>query len=280
MYAIQRNNQRLYTVLLLMLTVLVTVSCVSGALRSVHDTYLSEFQASLTRQNDGLAADKALDPSSNNQFPVTLTAISSFRSEYPSSTNAIKHVSVLEAMVYLQSGQYGLARLAAKNAQAMPGDLSTYKDGLIRDQLFLSALTDPNGQGLIDAWELIASTGNPGLEKAPLFEKIGDNLATLAKNSKAPANDEGKTYIAAVAAICYQWAMAGKTIAVKGTPAQKEELKKKIGQEYGQKMMDALGPHLTDAEKQADDAELKELARWSARYRYVRLYHIGKKLAP
>ena len=280
MYTIQRNHQRLYTIVLLVLTALVTVSCVSGALRSVHDTYLSEFQASLTRENDGLTAEKALDPSNKNQFPVTLTAISSFRSEYPSSTNAIKHVSVLEAMVYLQSGQYGLARLAAKNAQAMPGNLSTYKDGLIRDQLFLSALTDPNGQGLIDAWELIESTGNPSLEKAPLFEKMGDNLSRLAQNSKAPANDEGKTYVAAVAAICYQWAMAGKIIAVKGTPGQKEELKKVIGLEYGQKMMDALDPHLTDAEKQASDAELRELARWSARYRYVRLYHIGKKLTP
>ncbi len=53
-----------------------------------------------------------------------------------------------------------------------------------------------------------------------------------------------------------------------------------IGKKYGQKMMDALDPHLTDAEKQASDTELKELARWSARYRYVRLYHIGKKLTP
>lgn len=276
-----RVNPRSFAVILLMLVALVTASCASGALRSVHDTYLNEFQASLTRENDGSEAAKALDPSNRNQFPETLTAISSFRSEYPNSTNAIKHVSVLEAMVYLQSGQYGLARLAAKNAKGMPGDLSTYKDGLIRDQLFLLALTDERGRGLIDVWEMIESTrGFPSLEKANTFEDLGDNLSDLAKRSKAPAHDEGKTYIAAVAVLCYQWAMEGKKLAVVGTPAEKQRHIKEIETKYGNLMKDALEPHLTDVEKNATDAELQELARWSARYRYVRLYHVGKKLAP
>jgi hypothetical protein len=202
---------------------------------------------------------------------VTLTAISSFRSEYPNRTNAIKHVSVLEAMVYLQSGQYGLARLAAKNAREMPGDLSTHKDGLIRDQLFLLALTDEGGLGLIDAWELIESTTAPSFEKTPRFKRLGDNLSSLAEESKA--------YVAAVAVLCYQWAMVGEKSAVTGRPEEKQRRLKEIEKKYGELMIEALGPHLTNAEKNASDDELKKLARWSARYRYVRLYHIGKKLA-
>ena len=279
MYTTHRIYRKLFAVVLSTLIALVIASCVTGALQSVHDTYQSEFQASLTRGNDGSNKKEALDPSNTNQFPVTLTAIASFRSKYPNNTNAIKHVSVLEAMIYLQSGQYGLARLAAKNAKEMPGSLSTFKEGLIRDELFLQAMTVEGNKGLIDAWELIDATETPGLENAVLFTEIGDNLSNLARSNKAPAHDEGKTYIAAVAVICYQWAMEGKKLAVTGNAAQREALNEAIEKEYGEFMMAALAPHLTDTEKQASDAELKELARWSARHRYVRLYHFGQDLA-
>jgi len=242
-------------------------SCAYRGLVHVHDVYRAEFQAQLQKPNDAGPTPKP----SESKFPETLNAIQAFRESHPQEQNALKHLAVLEAMVYLQSGNYGTARAAAKRADALPGSITTSKHNLLRDALFLEAMKQK--PGLIEAFEMIYG-GSPKVEEQ--LEQCGNNLSAVARQYGAVEGDSGAIHVASVAADCYLFALRQAVSRAVGTPEARERSIKDAKRKYGQAAMHALEPHLTAVEKTASPAERDSLAEWSPRYKYVRFYHIAQ----
>ena len=238
-------------------------SCANTKLIGVHDTYRAEFQQQLE--------PSATPTPTESTFPNTLAAIQTFREKHPTREDALKHLAVLEAMVHLQSGNYGMAQAAAAQADALPGSLIDRNRKLKRDALFLEALRlDP---GLIEAFHMIH--GDLPKEEDRL-EQCGDGLAALARKHSSVDGDDGAIFIAAAAAECYLHALYEATLLATGTSEERARLIREAELKYGTAAMQALNPHLTASEMSANHAELERLAAESPRYRYVHLYHLAK----
>lgn len=267
-----------------LLLVIITAGCASSGLKEVHQIYETEYSRQLagTIEISGKKPPKLV--SSETQFPETLNAIVGFRAKNPTKKNAVKHVAVLEAMIYLQSGQYGMARLAAVQANKLEGSLTTVDGAPLRDELFLKALIlDP---GLVDAWEIIRNLdpGDETLELATLqrihdgtLEQTARGLSELANSAKVAKEDDGALYIAATAAICYLYVREYKVARITGVDVNTIKARKaELSKEYGKKIRVTMEGHLTEVEKMANEKELEELSKFWGRYQFVRLYHIGK----
>jgi hypothetical protein len=236
--------------------------CAHTKLVRVHDVYRAEFQQQLEPSATPTPAEFT--------FPNTLAAIQTFRDEHPTRHDALKHLAVLEAMVQLQSGNYGLAKATAAQADAMPGSLIDRNRKLKRDALFLEALRlEP---GLIEAFQMIHGDLPKDEER---LEQCGRGLAGLARNHQGIKEDDGAIYIAAVAANCFLHAIKQAALLTTGTKEERERLRREAELKHGAAAMEAMAPHLTESEMNADHAELKRLATESSRYRYVRLYHLA-----
>lgn len=243
-----------------LVAVAVLSGCASSSLQEVHNTYQNEFQRQLTSVSPtpGHSDFKA------EKFPETFRAITDFRQKHPSLNTANKHLTVLEALIYLQSGRYGQARLAATAAKGMPGSLTTYGGGLSRDELLLQALNKE--PGLIGGWQMLAQPA-PNSAKLGLAAQQLQDLSS-SSDSRVVDGDDGRLYLAAVSAML--WRQQAIVDIFGG--ANKKETKNRIGA----KITAILGPHLTPQEKAASSVDAKALSDWTLRYRYVRLYQIGK----
>jgi len=262
-----RNRiQSLRAFLLCLLVVVALTGCVSDSLRMVHDTYQSEFQAQLSEAPVFATAGEGAGAMKAEQFPVTLSAIASFRQEHPTSTNAAKHVTVLEALIYLQTQRYGHARLAARTAREMPGSLTTFGGGLTRDELLLEAMiAEP---GLIEAWEILAPPDN---HPKPTTEDIADTagqLESIASREEVPAGDDGLIYLAAVASLLRMKEM-DRVVNLANSKDEHDKVPE-IKNKYGRKIKATIEPHLLAHEKHGSDEDVAELSKWAVRYRYVR----------
>jgi hypothetical protein len=259
----QRSSQLLLLAVLPL--VLVLVSCAQRNLLRVHNVYQAEFQQHLAASATPAPAEAA--------FPRTLEAIEHFRTRHPNREDALKHLAVLEAMIQLQAGNYGLAQAVAAHAEALPGSLIDRNQKLRRDALFLDALRlDP---GLIEAFQMIH--GDLPKEEERL-EQCGDALAVLARTHHGVDGDDGAVYIASVAANCYLHALEQAVLLTTGTSENRARLIRQAEMKYGTAAMQALAPHLSEREMNASHADLKRLAAESHRYRYVRFYHIAKQV--
>ncbi|QNN23322.1 hypothetical protein HED60_13900 [Planctomycetales bacterium ZRK34] len=273
-------------IVLLTMVALAMAGCVSSSLQAIHDNYRSEFQSQLGRVSAITKAEQGAASLKAEQFPVTLAAIAKFRQDYPNQDDANKHITVLEAMIYLQTQRYGHARLAASVAGGMQGaSLNTYGGGLTRDELFLQALlVNP---GMIDAWEILlpGDTLQDGDEE--LYRQTADSLAkiAMADADNVPAGDGGRAYIAATAALMRMKEMDYRIVLekskLKKPNPDKDAINKEVirlKQEYGKKIEELMKPHLTPIELGAADNDAQELSEWAIRYRYVRIYKIGQHL--
>lgn len=272
-------SHRTRSVIIVPLLIIVVISltgCVSGALRSVHDTYRSEFQAQLEQSSSFTTAEDGAVALQAERFPVTLSAIATFRQQYPNNNDAIKHLTVLEAMIYLQTQRYGHASLAAKTADELPGSLTTFGGGLTRDELLLRAMRPSSGPGLIEAWEMLAPAGGSTLITNAGLESSAQHLKSVAASDQVPEGDEGRLYIAAVYALV-RMKQLSRDIIFAESNNQADQVPA-IKRKYGQLIVAALDPHLLPHEKLADAADVTELSDWSIRYRYVRIYQIGLAL--
>jgi hypothetical protein len=234
--------------------------CASSSLQEIHDTYQSEFQGQLS----AVSSDPRSDFNAQ-KFPATLSSINSFRQKHASLDEANKHLTVLEALVYLQSGRYGQARLAASTANGMPGSLTLYGGGLSRDELLLKSMNEE--PGLIDGWKMLASPAGASIDDFDLAAQQLQDISS-SDDSRAANGDDGRIYLAAVSAMLWRKAAMMKILAGADHDVTKNA--------YGAKMTAALDPHLRPHEKDASAADANELAGWALRYRYVRLYLIGK----
>lgn len=213
-----------------------TVLPQSSALDDVHRIYRDEFVASqipIPRIERGALVPQAITA---GHFDRTLAAIADFRRQYPNARLENNHLTVLEGMVYLQSRQFGLARLIRPDVETA-GKALTDIEFAARDAL----LAESFGH-MVSGWELIAreerdkndpakkdneryAVGNRGKEDVVILTSaafgIRDRLCAERSAGRLTQadGDQGATYLAATAATFLIWAdKANDSMCFRGLP--------------------------------------------------------------
>lgn len=251
---------------------LITSGCVvtfvtpkTAALHRVHDVYTEEFIA-LSAPAPSAQPVQASEPKPA-AFAKSLQAIREYRLKYPGDSQELAHLKVLEGMIYLQSGRFGLAEAVRPEVEEAGGKLASGTGRVVRDQLFAQ-----NFKTLIEGWAETKKTNN---RQWQTFERVATTLTTglnqIPKNKLAdPETDQGALYVATSAAIFYVWAF--KEISESNDHAQAPE-KKNV---WFKAAREGIGRFLTDAEKKPGaDKDLGTAPE--GRLRYVEWYHwLGK----
>lgn len=270
-------------------------------LQGVHQIYREEFLKSAIPESPNDQKDVACQPE-DEAFSQTLRAIRDYQVKYPQADSRVtQHLYVLQAMILLQSGRPGMARLVQKEFIKMD---EIFKGGTAefpRDALFAANL-----EALIEGWMaycIVDDAGGPFHDTQ--YEAKQQTLQTAAGNIKAnlesikttdPAVDEGALYLSASAAIFQMWAskikedrcIFGKNCS--GIGLNNEDLESECGsdlecrkkkrlsivQEMKTRDLAAfqilLGRFLSEPEKRvALSGELQELQ--AGRLRYLALYN-------
>lgn len=249
------------------------------ALKKIHESYRTEFQQVLQLSVPEPAADPKEPGSKPDQpaFAETLREIRDYRLKYGENSKEASHLKVLEGMIYLQSGQFGMAHLVTADVTTAGDNLKSGTGAYARDQLLAMSFSD-----VVKGWEEIhkqfdKTPGHLGaddqeVEKAA--NNIKEKLDKLDKTKLAqPEVDEGAIYLAATAAIFYVWVFQLRS---RQRPDSKPELFKR-GQEL-------IGRYLTEMEKKAaSDATSTNVP--AGRLRYISWYgfltrEITKSAAP
>jgi hypothetical protein len=290
---------------LILFLVLFAVGCAfltpkTADLENVHQLYRQEFSSSVIPATPNNQKDAACQ-NNDEAFVQTLRAIRDYQIKYPQTdARIVRHLYVLQAMVYLQSGRPGMARLLQKEYLAKDQNVKQQKTGYPRDALFAANL-----EFLIDGWIaycMLDKDGGPFQPKK--FAAQEQTLRTAANEIQSnlqsfeitdPATDEGAIYIAASAAMFQMWASKikgdrcffGKKCMELGLSKEdldrqcpndqkckrekrREEIKKMKTTEFAP-YRTLLGPFLSDPEKQAAEAgEMQALP--AGRLRYLGLY--------
>jgi hypothetical protein len=144
-------------------------------LRTVHKTYREEFHSAVDLRAMISADETAGRDETRGSFEKTLAAIADYRRKYPDAEKQKAHLDVLQGMIYLQTGQFGLATLMTEKVAAAGTVLTG--DGIIpRDALFAKLF-----KTLIAGW------------KYPLEHSVArGRVATLEKRKSDCANETGR----------------------------------------------------------------------------------------
>jgi len=297
--------KRLINIVLVFILVFYASGCAvlapqTGELQKVHQLYREEFLVSGIPNFPNDQKDIACQ-TNDEAFSRTLRAIRDYQVKYPQADERIaQHLHVLEAMIWLQSGRPGMARLVKeefiKTNDIVKGGEKPYP----RDQLFAANLG-----ALIDGWMtycMLDEKGGPFQEaeyvtQQRTLETISGNVKTNLESIETtdPAIDEGALYLSASAAIFQMWASKikadqcffGKKCSDIGL--SDEEIETACGSDNqcrnnkrqaaieGMKTNDLapyhklLGKFLSETEKRAaETAELPEVP--AGRWRYIALY--------
>lgn len=177
-------------------------------LRRVHEIYIEEW-ADHYMPTPG--SDLPKSPSwSGSGFARSLTAIREYKARYGGDSREAAHLTVLTGMIYLQSGQPGMARLLKNDIATSVQKLQAPGGKETRDSLFAQCYPD-----LILGWEEVWKffDGNKDTEaKAKNLDTaangIGTKLKTVKDQDRAvdPELDSGATYLSTTAAIFFVWA--------------------------------------------------------------------------
>jgi hypothetical protein len=213
--------------LLLLLILLLTASCAkltprTTALREIHQTYRAEFDQYLQltvpapapdgnvinppRTAGGIAGGVAGEAAGPAPFAATLREIRGYRLRYGETSREASHLTVLEGMIYLQTGQLGLARLLLPDLRRAADQLGQGSGAAVRDQLLAR-----NFEPLLAGWSALREpeTRDSARRLATAAAAIGAQLATLARSGPGrttePEVDEGAIYLATSGAIFYAW---------------------------------------------------------------------------
>ena len=223
-------------------------------LRQVHDAYSREFTALNLGEPKKDAARAA--PRENAAFAQSLRAIQDYRRRYPGDTAELAHLQVLEGMIYLQSGRFGLAEAIQPEVARAAGKLSSATGLGVRDQLFAQ-----NFSALVAGWTEAKKTAPDPAKLLAVADQIAAALRRIPADKLGAADAaDGAGYLATTAAIFYVTAAAESLAA----PAQQREL--------FEKGAEIIGRFLTPAEKSPGVAnDVADVT--SGRLRYVRWYH-------
>lgn len=264
-----KNMKRFASLFALLAGLLVTSGCFvsfltpkTAALQLVHDTYRADFMAfnvPAPAMQAGLASPPAV-------FSKSLQSIRDYRLKYPSDSQELAHLKVLEGMIYLQSGRFGLAEAVKDDVQTAGARLSSGTGRTVRDRLFAE-----NFPRLIDGWK---ETTKPNNQKWQTFSNVADSLFRSLTNEPPskladPEADQGAIYLANTAAIFDVWAYSLYAVEHGGDPGYNDAATRKMWFTRGR---DLIGRFLTPAEKSPQAAN-DVSQTMEGRLRYVQWYH-------
>jgi hypothetical protein len=184
------------------------------SLETVHERYAAELdQVVVPASGSGCAAPPS-GPSApgGEPFPQTAEAIRALRASGNADEATLAHVTVLEAMIHLQSGRTNLARSDVSAVAEAAPHLRTATGADARDALLAKSYP-----ALVQGWSEIAELQRSGgcsfPEESPDgLEQAGDAIqselaAARARDALASSDeDSGALYLATSAAIFYVWA--------------------------------------------------------------------------
>lgn len=192
---------------------LVLTSCLfprTEDLKKVHATYRKEFtEAKLPTDMPG-ERDKA-ETLTSMSFNETFAAIADYRRSNPEALKQLNHLTVLEGMIYLQTGQFGMAELVKEDVQKAGANLSS-SGSKPRDALFANSYAD-----MLAGWKeiqkmkiadepTVASLDAEINTLTGAAVKIKNNLCSNRDRLKVVEGDQGASYVATTGAIFYYWA--------------------------------------------------------------------------
>ena len=218
----------------------------TAALRQIHQIYRGEFDQYLQLTVPAPPADgtmsvrpRAADNSGPAPFAATLREIRTYRIRYGENNRESAHLTVLEGMIYLQTGQLGMARLLLPDLRRAADSLGQGTGAAVRDQLLAQ-----NFESLLTGWTAIREpeTRDSARRLAEAAGSIGARLAAPDRPGVArviePEVDEGAIYLATSAAIFYAW--VGKILSLQSREDRPC---------WCAKGMTLIAPHLSEAER-------------------------------
>ena len=293
-------------IVLILLLVLYVAGCAAitprtADLQNVHQLYREEFLSSAIPKSPNDQKDIACQPT-DEAFSQSLRAIRDYQVKYPQADSRVtQHLYVLQAMIYLQSGRPGMARLLQKEFIKTNKIVKRENEQYPRDALFAANL-----EALVDGWMAYCMLDKArGPFQDPQFASQEQTLQTAAGEIQVnlesfettnPAVDEGAIYLSASAAIFQMWASKikedrcffGKNCTEIGL--SKEDLERECGSDLDCKNKNRqqairrmktkdfaayqklLGRFLSESEKRAaETGELPEVR--TGRLRYLALYN-------
>ena len=150
---------------------------------------------------------RARAPASDNAFPRTIAAINEFKVAHPEAKIEIAHLTVLEGMAHLQSGQIGRAKLMRDEVRTAAPLLHSGNDRFTRDEMLARAY-DP----LLVGWEQV-SFARPSSSINPSSASFKDAASGIESTLRgldssrvaAPELDAGAKYLATSAGVFRVW---------------------------------------------------------------------------
>jgi hypothetical protein len=237
----------------------------TAALQSVHTIYRGDFAGWVAPAPGGTAIASNAQP----PFAATLQSIRDFRVKYGTDSAENAHLTVLEGMVYLQTGRIGMAKLLAPDIRQQMPRLVSGTGHDVRDMLFAASFDDlVAGWGEINAkfdnnpatfthWQVLRDAA------AAIDRRLQDSLT--AKRFAAPEADEGGIYLATTAGIFYDWAYATEKIENPDAAAADRT-------NWFRESHDLIGRFLSDTEKTAAANATNINAAMPGRVRYLEWY--------
>lgn len=179
-------------------------------LKEVHAVYRKEFTAAKLPTNTPGTRSEARILNSDS-FNETFAAIADYRRNNPDALKQLNHLTVLEGMIYLQTGQFGMAELASNDVKKA-GENLTDSGSAPRDALFAKSYA-----AMLEGWKEIRSMKIAGSPTASSLDaeiktlataagRITNNLCSDKDRLKVVEGDQGASYIATTGAIFYYWA--------------------------------------------------------------------------
>lgn len=181
-------------------------------LEQIHQNYTEEW-AEWSADDLPIATPNQRIANGKDRFKKTLAGIKNYKQMH-SDTIEAAHLTVLEGMIYLQSGKPGMASLLSPEVKSAREKLKSATGVATRDYLFADCYDElTNGWGAIDQAIKEIDTKPPiPVSKKPIdfsrpADDISDKLSKISKKTRAAAKlDSGGAYVATSAAIFYLWA--------------------------------------------------------------------------
>ncbi len=248
--------QKLYCIFLLCAALALITFFLSGCstitpkaegLKQVHNTYRQEF-IHLLIPAPGTETKQAADSSS---FAETLAAIHAFKAKYGEDSVEAQHLVVLEAMIYLQSNQFGMAALMSPLVAQAATKLQSGTGDYVRDQLLASSF-----DYLLTGWQETKKSSPDAAKIRNAADGIKSVLDGVNTEDLSEA-DDGAIYLATSAAIFYVW--------VADIELEDKAALYKEGS-------DLIGRFLSDSEKTAAPGSNPTEPARTPRIRYIQWY--------
>lgn len=258
----KRLKSNLATLVIILLCGCAVLAPRTAALKSVHQTYRDDFAHWMVPS----PADKPAPLSFSNQppFSATLQAIRNFRARYGEDSAEAAHLTVLEGMVYLQSGRVGMAKLIAAEVAKAGQHLQSATGKNVRDALFAENFAD-----LLTGWEEINDESDNDDATFTEWQKLRDAANAIEQRLQQKIQDkkladadadQGGIYLATTAGIFYVWAYAYEKIENPQSAAVDK-------QTWFTNAREIIGSFLSSTEKEAAaDPSLNQAATGRLRY--------------